>query len=404
MMSESGNRHSRLRNRRGAMMVFLAVSMVGMLGMLALTLDIGAGNRQRRIAQTAADAGAVGGATQIYRGMDSATVVAAAFNSATRNGFVTGNVTVSYPPVTGTYAGNDDYVEVVIAKNIPTIFGGIFNKTSIDIQARGVAGLTNSDYCVYALGDEGKSIDIPGDLTTNCGVIANGDIDVKEAKDFWAPVIGAGGIVDPPPDGGIVYEGVPPIPDPLAYLTVPPETVCDFTDMHVTANATLDAGVYCGGITIDKNIRATLTPGTYILRGGGLTGGEISATEATIINTNGPGNDVSAFRPITFGESCFVGLTAPTSGLYKGIVIFQDPAGPADLVNSICGTGPGDPDIVGTLYFPTQTLNLGNSNGKFVIVGSIIAKTITGTNGGADYEVRSPTDGSGAVKQPSLVQ
>src|SRR5687767_10536496 len=63
-----------VRERRGAMLVFIAVAGIVLMGFLAMTLDIGAGSRQRRIAQTAADAGAIGGGQEIYRLNGSAAV------------------------------------------------------------------------------------------------------------------------------------------------------------------------------------------------------------------------------------------------------------------------------------------------------------------------------------------
>ncbi len=399
---------SRMRNRRGAMLVFTAVAMVSLMGMLVLTLDVGAGNRQRRIEQTAADAGAIGGGTQIYRGMDSATVVAGAINSVTKNGFAAGDVTVFYPPATGPHAGDRHYVEVVLAKNIPTIFGTMFNKDSLDVSARAVAGLGSlSPFCVFSLATTGAGIDIPGDVTTNCGVVSNSSgnpaIDVK--KGIEAPLVAAVGSIDGGPSGS-TFTGIAPVPDPFASLQIPAETGCDYTNVVVASDVTLNPGEYCGGITIKNNITATLNPGTYVLRGGGLTGGEIVGYNVTIINANGPGNDITAFRPITFGNSCRHLLTAPDSGPYKGIVIFVDPAGPStgpNSINSFCGTG-GDPDILGIIYMPNQTFDLGNSNGKLTITGLLIAKNITGQNGGGKFWVNLDTSGNSAPKRLSLVE
>lgn len=404
----------RLTNRRGAMMVFVAIAVVGLLGMLTLTLDIGAGGRQRRIAQTAADAGAIGGGTQIFRGMDSVTVVAAATSSATLNGFSSSNVTVSYPPATGTFVGNRNYVEVVIAKNIPTIFGSIFGKSSIDIRARGVAGLGSiSSYCVFGLAASGNGIDIVGDLTTTCGVVSNASIYVKKGiAGDPTPTVAAVGSVDGGPSGN-TFTGIPPVPDPYSYLQVPAETSCNFTTVRVTSTTTLNPGVYCGtattpAIKVDMNKRAILNPGTYILRGGGLDAGEIEAIGVTIINTNGPGNNQSAYKPITFGNSCSLKISAPTSGPYKGIAIFQDPAAPAssnmdEYVNRVCGQG-GEPDIEGVLYFPTQSFSLDNSNGKLNVKGTLVARYITGQNGGGKYTFTFDNTGNSAPKRLSLVQ
>ena len=399
----------RLRNRNGAMLILVAVALVGLLGMLAMTLDFGAGTRQRRIAQTAADAGAIGGATQIYRAMDSATVVAAAKNSAIRNFFVASEITVNYPPLSGSHAADKQFVEVIVNRTIPTIFGSVLNKASLDIRARAVAGLGSvSNFCVYALGNSGNNIDIPGDVTTNCGVVSNASIDVKKGIDGNpTPVVAAVGSVSGGPPGNS-YGGIPPVPDPYSYLTVPPETICNYTNFTVSGTVTLSPGVYCGGITIGKNDTGIFSKGTYILRGGGLTGGHVIGTEVTIINTNGPGNNIAAFRPITFDNACTLSLTAPLSGPYKGIVIFQDPAGPAapaaNTVNEVCGKGSNPYDIVGVVYFPTQTFNLGNSNGKLSISGALVAKNITGQNGGGKYTFNTDPTGNSSPKRSSLIE
>lgn len=419
MFSERRSRSTRFANRRGAMLAFVAVSMVGMLGMLALALDIGAGNRQRRIAQTAADAGSIGGATQIYRNNDSVSVWNAAMQSALLNGFPGGEVTVNYPPASGPYAGNTKYVEVLIAKSIPTLFGSLLNKPTLDVYARAVAGVDAlSMYCVYGLSNTGFAIDVPGELdASGCAVASNSGIRAGKIcaesldlvggiddKDIWCQ----GNAPEPTPT-----TGIPPFPDPFDDLEVPAETSCDFTNYVVTAPGTLNPGVYCGGIDLGTNIVTNLNPGTYIIRGGGIdgskNGSELRGTEVTIINANGPGNDVSAYRPIVFGNTCYVGLTAPTSGPFKGIVIFADPDGPSTgtySVNELCGKGEKTPlpDIVGTIYMPTQTFKLANSNGKLIIAGALIANVISGENGGGMYTIVSDASGNSGPKRISLVQ
>src|SRR6266550_3363490 len=173
----------RLRNEKGAMLVFVAIVMVGVMGVLALALTVGAANRQRRIAQTAADAGAIAGSQQIYRSKDNAAVIAASQNAVIANGFAASDATINYPPATGPHSGNDDYVEVIVNKTIPTIFGSgsILRTDSVGVRARGVAGLGSiSRACMIALGTVGIDIDVPGDVAANCAVLANASIDVNK--------------------------------------------------------------------------------------------------------------------------------------------------------------------------------------------------------------------------------
>lgn len=424
MKADPAQAPSRLRNRRGAILIVVSVSMVALLGMLALTVDLGAGRRERRIAQTAADAGAIGGGQEILRGTDSASVVAGAkYSAINRNQFLASEVSVFYPPQSGNHIGNKRYVEVRIARSIPTIFGGIFNRSSLNVGTRAVAGVDSVGglYCVWGLAGPppANSIDLSGDMGANCGVQANGDIYVK--KDLEAPIIASVGLVEG--QQGDFRTGIPPFNDPLASLPVPTQTApCDYTGFKVTGNMNLLPGVYCGGITYQGNNRtANLAAGTYVMRGGGIdgtaNGSTLTGTNVTIINTNGPGNSVAQFGPISFGNNCYTGLTAPTSGTYKGILIFQDPAGPAGLVNEICGKGPGSggqgkcdftagqiPDMVGAIYLPTQIIRVGNSNGKWLLEGAIISAGMLTGNGGGRYCVKNEPTAWSALLRLTLVE
>jgi hypothetical protein len=400
------------------MLPFVAISMVGLLGITAIAVDISAGNRQRRIAQTAVDAAAVAGGTEIYRGRDSAAVVNAAtavfaLNFAAES---SDTLVVIYPATSSDtrFNNNKGFVEVRLSTKSSAIFGRIWNATNFVVKARAVAGLEaiNSN-CVISLADAGLGIDIPGDMDTDCGVVSNASINVK--KTLTAPYVGAVGSVSG--GGDNVETGIPPSPDPLAALPIPAfDGTCEYTNLNVSSDVTLDPGDYCGGLTVGKNKRATLRPGTYVMRGGGITAGEIEAWNGvTIINTVSLDNDPAKFKPIVFGNSCHFHIQAPSTGTYKGIAVFQDPAAPSassssEQVNELCGKGTNskcdanDPDIEGTVYLPTQTFDLGNSNGKLTIKGVLLAKFITGQNGGGKFCNFLGSFGNSAIKRLSLVE
>lgn len=416
-MRDGENRgvRSRFTSRRGAMLVFVAVSMTALLGIVALSVDIGAGNRVRRIAQTAADAAALGGANEILRGSDSAAVVAAAVAAYNKAGnAIPGTVpNVYHPPATGTYAGNKKFIEVTVARTIPTIFGFAVGTDSLVIQARGVAGASAANrICIFGLASTGNAIEIPngGDVDAGspgngCAIVSNSGIMVKNGGSMSGESISAvGGItIGPPGSSTPEYPNIPPVVDPLAYLTAPAETSCDFTDFKVNGTMNLTPGVYCGGIELQgvNGTRANLAPGTYILRGGGIQGGknEIVGTGVTIINTNGPGNDPNTFAPIEFENNCLIDLSAPTTGPFAGVVIFTPPDAPF-AVNTFCGMG----DLTGAVYMPSQEFQLVNANGKLSITGSLFANRITTENGGGKLDITSDLSGGAAAKRISLVQ
>ena len=413
ILSHSSRRGPATGGRTGAMLAFVGVSMVVLLGFLAMTLDVGAGARQRRIAQTAADAGAIGGAAEIYR-LHPDLVVASATAEAIRNGFDNADITVNYPPASGPHAGNTSYVEVLINKTIPTIFGSIFNIGSLNIATRAVAGSGSySLNCIFSLDPNGPSainVSNGGELTTNCGVTINSTnpnaLDVNSSGTLETQGGGvaiAGGWTgnktpEPAPSTGSV-----PVENPLKSLEMPIVGACDHTgQLVITKDTTLNPGVYCGGIDF-TNKTANLNAGTYIMVGGGLrvqTSGVIIGSEVTLINTIDT-TGVFAFEPFYFGTGCKTTLSAPTSGDLEGILMFQDPAAPPNVVNTFACSSDEGPELVGTLYFPTQTIYFNGSNSGTTILGSVIAKNVDVSG---KVEVVNQTSGNTALQRFTLVE
>src|SRR5215203_2313098 len=98
---------SKQSNRTGAILLLVAVTMVGLMSLLVLAIDGGNLQQEKRFAQTAADAAALAGAQEIYRNHTTLTEITdAARAEAQRNGFQNGvggdSVDVIYP-ATGTY-------------------------------------------------------------------------------------------------------------------------------------------------------------------------------------------------------------------------------------------------------------------------------------------------------------
>ncbi len=412
-----------MRERRGAMLVFIAVAGIVLMGFLAMTLDVGAGSRQRRIAQTAADAGAIGGGQEIMRQRPDL-VVASATAEAVRNGFAGGEIAVNYPPSVAAgapYDGNAQYVEVIISKSIPTIFGSIFSISTLGIQARGVAGVGSySLNCVFSLDPTASGalyIDNGADLNTNCGVAINSNsssaLDLNRSGDLNSsgslnaspsPITirgdyaaGGGASATPEPQTGAAG-----VLNPLAGLAMPTVGACDYNGLFVvTGTMTLNPGVYCGGISItNASNTANLNPGTYIIAGGGLTvtnSGVINGTGVTFVITTG----AYAFKGLDFGNGCKAKLSAPTSGDFKGILVFQDPAAPSTPGSTFACSSTSAPELQGTLYLPNSSITFDGSDANTQIMGAVIANTVVVSG---KIEIVNDVSGNSALKRLSLVQ
>ena len=339
-----------------------------LFGFLGLSLDVGYLYYVRRTMQTAADAGAAAGAFELKR-ENYTLVTPAALEEAEANGFGSGNgsVTVNRPPAQGEFAGDNDFVEVVIDQNQRSMFMAVLGINSTDIGVRSVAGLVPDNFgCVYALdGGQDRSFKISTGstfTTSDCSVIVDSDssvaLSVTNGSSLSAKSIlvtgeyeDSGGSVSPDPETGVLRED-----DPLAGLGAPVSGgPCDYTDFALdNETQTLSPGIYCGGITLEDNSEATMQSGTYILRGGGLqvlSGSSIEGSGVSFYNTSGAGFD---YEPILIDSGTEARLSAPQSGLLAGIVFFQDRSAPAGLENKI-GSG-SDKWFEGTLYFSTQHL------------------------------------------------
>ncbi len=206
-----------------------------------------------------------------------------------------------------------------------------------------------------------------------------------------------------------------PMADPLAYL-VPPTDFADFGCTYTalfditTTDTTLDPDVYCGGIRISMSANVIFNPGNYTIGGRGLEISGSGIVEGTGVmfyllpTTTGipVHRHLGPSKTVHFAGSANVTLSAPTSGDYEGVLIWQDAATPNDLL-AVFNGGP-DLELNGVLYFPNNPVRFAG-NGDPGGATSIVARTvyITGNaNFGSNPETTlfGPNGGSGI----SLVQ
>jgi Flp pilus assembly protein TadG len=381
-----------------------------LLGFMGLSLDIGYIYHVKRRMQTAADAGALGGSKELWRG-NTTLVTGEAKNDSSLNGFTDGangiTVTVNNPPASGPYAGNANFVEVIVAQDVPTYFMRVINQDSATVRARAVAGLVYAaQNCVLALDPTAKgALTVQGTstLTTGCSVqvnsnstnalVANGGgclyatPGVVGVTGNWV-ANGSSNCVDPPP-----VVDVPPALDPLAYM-VPPAipTLPINVIMPISGGTvTLQPGLYPGGIKITGGT-ITFAPGTYILDGGGFAvsgNATLTGNGVTFYNTNVLG------IPGLWGRFSIAGtvtenLSAPTSGPYAGVLFWDDKNAPnTPPGNVIAGTSGSS--LTGAMYFPstavTYTGTSATSSWQMIIADTI---KVSGTSSVTGYNVGNP--------------
>ena len=233
------------RARRGNVVVLVAVSLVPILGVAAISIDGGMLLSDRRAAQRAADCAALAAAIDLftnsntYGGTDpNGTAKESALTTAAANGFkndgANSTVTVNIPPLSGVAAGQKYTAEVLITYNQGRFFSNIFGTGKLPVTARAVArgkytaagpGILildptdNNTLNVTASGGvtvtNGGAIDVDskspngGATCTNTGNIQAATINLSDNTYNHS---NSGTLI-----GNINYN-VPPTPDPLAAL------------------------------------------------------------------------------------------------------------------------------------------------------------------------------------------
>jgi hypothetical protein len=407
-MRRNGN-SKRSGRARGQVMVLVCVSLIALMGMIAVVTDFSFLQHQRNMMQTAADSAAMAGSAELNYGDQ----VVAGKADAASNGYTDGassvTVAINNPPSTGPNAANSAYVEATVSKPEPTYFLRALGVSTITVSARAVAYEGNGPNCIYVLNPSASgAFSANGNINvaSGCGLLVDSrsstGLTAVGGATSTAPTIGVvgnysattGASLTPTPKIGVIAAS-----DPLAYVQAPTVGSCAHTNFKLTGTSgsvsspyQLYAGTYCGGISINGNAWVHFNPGTYVLAGGGMgisSNTVMAGTGLTFYNTTGSGG----YAAITLNGSATVNLSAPTSGTLAGILFFQDRSIPSTAAASSI-TGNSTSTFDGAIYFPTTAINFGgnsSTSGYSIVVADKL--TVSGNSAiGSNYS--SLTGGS----------
>lgn len=428
----------RLRNRRGAILLLFAISLFAFMGLLVLVIDHGDIQRQKRMAQAAADAGARAGANEMFRNRPDTEIEPAAVRETARNGFTNGvdAIVTVISRTTSVNAPGSNFVKVIVQRSLPTNFASIFGITSSTIRAQAVAGLGSANTVCLTVTAETEPDALyvkSGSLTTvgcgimvnstdagGVGVLQNGTVTASSVAVVGGPTTKSTGIVAPYASGA----PLPPTgPDPLSFLTMPAVGACNgaYGAYEDFGGSTLSPGVYCGGIGINHGGTVTLQPGLYILAGGGLylKSATVIGNGVTFVNTNAPAANggaanfgVPAFRKtdpntaINIEVNSDVRISAMTTGPLAGVLFYGDPAAgiPGTVYTNYLYSS-SDVALMGSMYFPTERLQA-KSHSDLTINGVVVVRELQINTGQENIVIKGPSAGGiyYPLKQPTIVE
>jgi len=363
-----------------------------LLGMAALSMDVGQWLNEKRTLQTAADAAAVGAATELTNGR-SDTMTTQAQKDSSRNGVpvVTGTtLTLNSPPISGAHAGDASAVEVIITRQEHRTFSGSLFGIDPIARARAVALIGDAGkYCVLGLKEVNVAVLISGstDVNLDCGVAANADLKMNGNKSALSAtsatisgtVTGFSQNLDVPADATQVQA--PITKDPYSDLPVP-SPLPGSGSVSGSNPKTYSPGTFNSTIQVSSN--TVFQPGVYVMNNASLkiTAGQVTGTGVTFIFT---GTSPASIGGLDISSNQTTDLTAPTSGPYKGVAFYQSAnADPTAIVNKINGTS--NVHLTGAVYFPNQEVDFQGDN------------TTGGSNGGCTQVVASKVTFTGNSK------
>ena len=130
------------KNRRGSVLVFVAVGLLTMMSMFALVIDAGMLYTERSRLVNAVDAGALAGVTVLPENHESATGLARLYVQRNDDTVLTEKITVTFGDSgSGSATITDGRINVTATKEVPLLFAKLIGFPSAPVSATASAGL-----------------------------------------------------------------------------------------------------------------------------------------------------------------------------------------------------------------------------------------------------------------------
>lgn len=396
-------------DRRGGVAMIIALSLPVFLGGAALTIDTIQWSLATRQMQRQADSGAIAGAFALAQGRDVTTNVN---SDLARNNFVKLTVTpvIENPPSAGAKIANAKAVRVVVATTMNLPFSGMFIR-GMPLRAEATAQVVGQgEYCVIALdGSAATGITMTGSTTLdlNCGLMTNSvsataAVSAGGSSTIKASPIAAVGNVPPSPGRYIepvsLFPYAVPAQDPYAALPDPLSTIGNGSALSVSPNGTKNIGP---GTYKSVDIKGTLnmSPGVYYINGGSFS----ANSQATIIGTgvviiltsSTAATSPSSIATMDINGGANIQLTAPTTGTYAGILMYQDRRALDSGTNKVNGNSSSI--LQGAIYFPKQAMEFTGNTGMQTNCLQLVAKRLTFTGNSSISNVCPAGSGAGSI-------
>jgi Flp pilus assembly protein TadG len=415
------------RDRRGNILAIAAAALPLFVGAAGLATDTIQWTLWKRQLQRAADSAAISGVYEREKSSDTSTAGNAVAHDLTINlhtwfGLKTGYPQVGFPADSGLLT-NQVTVTLAIQRRLP--FSSLFMATPPTIIANATAASipAGGNACVQALEPNATKTGITnsGSATIympDCVMYSNSpstnSASAGGSSSVTAKAIATVGGVQQSNNWNVTsYKPYSPeLPDPFANVTPDPAAMnCTASALTSATNfASLPAGTNCfSSLSVGSNniltIPANFGP-IYINGGSANIQGNFNCAGCTIVLTNSSTAANATIGTLTSNAQATTTITAPTSGRYKGIAVYQDRR-TQDCSGCNKINGGSSSVITGALYFPKQELWYNGGSSPTTTCTMIVARRIVFT-GNSNFKGLNQCEaeglpGGGAAKMIRLV-
>ena len=367
---------------QGVVTIITALLLAILIGFMGLATDTSYAFYIRTKMQGAADAAALGAASNMLNGGTSTTAIGVAQSLAISNGFADGganktSVIASIPPgpnpdgSTSSYADNAGYVRVLISQDAPLYFAPLigFAKTWT-VTANAVAGIKNSPDCLVTL----STFRINGTNTAslnNCSAVIGGNLTATNQSKIAINGTGSTSVYN---SSAISCNSCTPAPvrrsgsmPTLPTVSIPSGLV-SVSDPNCSSH-TCQPGIYDSLLKLNKGTSYTFATGFYVFNKG------ISTNSAIVTSApNGVTFYIAANQPIDLsGTLTLSALAATGCSAGSGILIYQSPS----TISSMQLAGSKDLlKLEGIVDLPYTDLTISGTSSNLALTGSLIAHSV----------------------------
>jgi hypothetical protein len=381
-----------IRDRSGNVMFIATLSLPILIGAGGLATDTVQWTLWQKEMQRQADSAALAGAFAKAQGADP---IANATTDINRYTAVTlsAGPTIENAPTTGSYAGNSNAVRVVLQTGRKLPFSSLFLASAPTLRAEATAAvISNGNYCVIAFETMATAgVTMQGNATVNmgCGIATNSTasnavVAGGSSSIYATPVSAVGGLQSSSnyASGTVLLPHSINQQDPFASLPTPVVPPGCSNQLNVAPNAMVDVanptGVACYR---GMNIKGTTTfaPGVYIIDGNAFSASSQAAISGTgvtfVLTSNNATSNPSSIATLDMNGGANVQLTAPTSGPYQGVLIYQDRRAVDSGTNTINGNASSK--LQGAVYMPSQAVSFSGGSGMNTQCIQIATRRVT---------------------------